>query len=82
MGKIEPSILNYTSFDATFNRVIEKHAPIKKKHVRANDKPFMTRVLRKAVMLRSRHRNGYNKDQTDENWTKFRKHCNSCVKLF
>ena len=50
--------------------------------MRANDKPFMTRALRKAVMLRSRLRNRYNKDQTVENWNKFRKHRNSCVKLF
>ena len=31
---------------------------------------------------RSRLRNRYNKDQTVENWNKFRKHRNSCVKLF
>ena len=53
--------------------------------MRANDKPFMTRALRKAVMLRSRLRNRYNKNQTIENWNEFRKHRkyrNSCVKLF
>ena len=50
--------------------------------MRANDKPFMTRALRKAVMLRTRLRNRYNKDQTVENWNKFRKQRNSCVKLF
>ena len=82
LGKIEPSHLNYTSFETIFNRVLDKHAPIKKKYVRANDKPFMTRALRKAVMLRSRLRNRYNKDQTIENWNKFRKHRNSCVELF
>ena len=80
LGKIEPSNLNYTSFETTFDRVLDKHAPIKKKYVRADDKPFMTRALRKAVMLRSRLRNRYNKDQTVENWNKFRKHRNSCVK--
>ena len=50
--------------------------------MRANDKQFMTRALRKAVMLRSRLRDRYYKDQTIENWNKFRKHRNSCVKLF
>ena len=82
LGKIEPSNLNYTSFETTFNRLLDKHAPIKKKYVRANDKPFMTTALRKAVMLRSRLRNRYNKNQTIENWNEFRKHRNSCVKLF
>ena len=82
LRRIEPSDLNYSSFETTFDKVLDKHAPIKKKYVRANDKPFMTRALRKAVMLRTRLRNRYNKDQTVENWNKFRKHRNSCVKLF
>ena len=42
----------------------------------------MTRVLRKANMLRSRLRNKYNEDRAAENWNKFRKQQNSCLKLF
>ena len=38
-------------------------------------------ALRKAVMLRTRLRNRYNKDRTVENWNKFRKHRNSRVNL-
>ena len=30
-------------------RVLELHAPMKKKVLRANDKPYMTKVLRKAI---------------------------------
>ena len=82
LGKVEPSDLNYSSFETTFDRVLDKHAPIKKKYVRANDKPFMTRALRKATMLRSRLRNKFNENRTAENWNKFRKQRNSCVKLF
>ena len=82
LGRIEPSDLSYSSFETTFDKVLDKHAPVKKKYVRANEKPFMTRALRKAVMLRSRLRNRYNKNQTVENWNKFRKQRNSCVKLF
>ena len=74
--------MNYSSFETPFDKVFDKHAPIKKRDVRANDKLFTTRALRKAVMLRTRLRNRYNKDQTVENWNKFRKHRNSCVKLF
>ena len=65
-----------------FDRVLDKHAPIKKKYVRANDKPFMTPAVRKATMLRSRLRNKYNEDRAAENWNNFRKQRNSCVKLF
>ena len=82
LQKIDPSNLNYSSFETAFDRVLDKHAPVKKKYVRANDKPFMTRALRKATMLRSRLRNKYNEDRTAENWNKFRKQRNSCVKLF
>ena len=63
-------------------RDLDKHAPVKKRYVRANDKTFMTRALRKATMLRSRLRNKYNEDRTAENWNRFRKQRNSCVKLF
>ena len=57
LGRIEPSDLSYSSFETTFDKVLDKHAPVKKKYVRANDKPFMTPALRKAVMLHSRLRN-------------------------
>ena len=82
LQKIELSDLNYSSFENAFDRVLDKHAPIKKKYVRANDKPFMTCALRKATMLRSRLRNKYNEDRTVENWNNFRRQRNSCVKLF
>ena len=71
LRRIEPSDLSYSSFETIFDKVLDKHAPVKKKYVRANEKPFMTRVLRKAVMLRSRLRNRYDKNRTVENWNKF-----------
>ena len=82
LQRIDPSDLNYSSFETAFDRVLDKHAPIKKKYVRANDKPFMTCALRKATMLRSRLRNKYNEKRTAENWNNFRKQRNSCVRLF
>ena len=74
--------MNYSSFETAFDRVLDKHVPIKKKICPANDKTFMTRALRKATMLRSRLRDKYNEDRTAENWNKFRKQRNSCVMLF
>ena len=32
----------YFHFEVTFLRVLEKHAPMKQKVLRANDKPYMT----------------------------------------
>ena len=32
--------LTYTSFQDTFQRVLDKHAPMKKRYIRANDSPL------------------------------------------
>ena len=82
LQKIDPSDFNYSSFETAFDRIFDKHAPIKKKYVRANDKPFMTSALSKATTLRSKRRNEYNEDRTAENWNSFRKQRNPCVKSF
>ena len=54
---------------------------MKKKSVRANDGPFMTKALRKAIMKRSCLRNRFNKNRTDDNKKAFKKQRNLCVKL-
>ena len=61
--------------------VIDKHAPCKKKYIRANDGSFMTKELRKANMKRSRLKNRFNKCKTNENLIAFKKQRNFCVKL-
>ena len=45
--------LNYNLFETNFLDVLERHAPTKKKTVRQNNKPYMTKTLRKAIMRRS-----------------------------
>ena len=74
-------ILSYRQFEEAFNEVVEKHAPMKKKFVRENHAPFMTKSLRKAIMLRSKLRNRYNKSRTSENLNNYHKQRNLCVKL-
>ena len=49
-----------------FMEVFNKHAPIKFKYSRANNNPFMTKALRKAIMFRSKLRNKLNKTNTPE----------------
>ena len=49
--------ISYDTFDSVIKNVLNEHAPIKRKYVRANDEPFMTKALRKAIMLRSKLRN-------------------------
>ena len=71
----------FTDFNKITKGVIDKHAPCKKKYIRANDGPFMTKELRKANMKRSRLKNRFNKCKTNENWIAFIKQRNFCVKL-
>ena len=51
---------SYNSFSDIFARVLDSHAPLKKKAVRANDAPFMTKELRKCNMERSMAKNKFN----------------------
>ena len=58
---------NYENLVNFFSSIIEKHAPLKQKFLRGNEAPFMTKELRKAIYTRSRFKNKYNKNPTDEN---------------
>ena len=49
----------------TFLIVLDKHAPMKKKYLRANHANFITKQLRKAIMRRSKLRNDFPKDRND-----------------
>ncbi len=75
------SSTDYNTFQTILCQVLDKHAPVKKKCLRANNSPFMTKQLRKMIMNRSRYKNMYFKNKTVENWEKFRRLRNDCVKL-
>ena len=45
--------INYQEFDKTYIEILNKHAPMKKKLVKTNQTPYMTKALRKAIMRRS-----------------------------
>ena len=62
--------------------MINNHAPLKKKFIRANHAPYMTKNLRKAIMKRSQLENKYISNSTVENRNKYKKHKNFCSKLY
>ena len=64
--------LTYTSSEEAFLRTLDCHAPIKKKILRANENSFMSKALRKAIMMRSRMKNLYLKNKTDLNWSNYK----------
>ena len=74
-------VLGYAHFEHIFLEVLEKHAPMKQKVVRANDKPFMTKILRKAIMRRSFLKNKYQKLKSDESNKAFKKQKNYTNRL-
>ena len=73
---------DFNTFDSTVKSILNKQAPLKKKYLRHNDGPFMTKELRKANMKRTRLKNNFNKTRTNENWAAYRRQRNQCVKIF
>ena len=51
--------LDSSSFEAIFTNVLNTHASIKTKIIRANNHEFMTKALQKAIMTGSRLKNVY-----------------------
>ena len=75
--------LNEISNDDYVSLVMEmlnKHAPLKMKYIRANDQPFITKKLRKEHMKRSKLRNKYLKNKKS-NARSYKVQRNKCVSL-
>ena len=75
---------NYTdlrTFKKTVFYIFNKYPPIKKKYVRANEASFMTKELHKAIIKRSRSKNKFLKDRTENNQKKFKLQRNFCKKM-
>ena len=65
-----------------FMDIFDRHAPLKQKYVRSNQVPFMTKELRKAVMIRSKLRSDFNKIKTKSTESAYKKQRNLCTYLF
>ena len=76
------SVDNYKSFEEIFLQTLNKHAPVKQKTVRGTHAPYMTKVLRKAIMKRSELKTKYYKHRRAEDLVKFKKHKNFCSRLY
>ena len=62
-------------------KVLNKHAPQKKKFVRDNQMPFMTKNISKEKLKRSRLRYRFLKNKSLENWMPYTQQRNYCVSL-
>jgi len=81
LNDLKKDSINYDNFLSTFLNVLNDHAPIKYKMIRGNNCPFMTKILSKSFMERSRLKNNYNKNPTVKNEKMYKKHRNFCVNL-
>ena len=64
-----------------FLKELNIHAPLKKKILRHNNNCFVTKELRKAIMLRSKLKNIFTKNKTHFNWQKYKHQRNFCLNL-
>ena len=80
--KLTQQINEYKRFKQILLEVLHTHAPIKKKLLRANHVPYMTKALRKAIMKRSELESKYVKNKTNENLKSYKKQRNFCSKLY
>ena len=65
--------MEYQHFLNIFIEVLNKHAPMKQKYLRANQERFMTKNLHKAIMKRSRLRNKFLSNRTQMSRKKYKK---------
>ena len=73
--------LSYSTFPAVLLEILNKIVPVKVKVLSFNNNAFKTKSLRKAIMLRSRLKNNFNEQRSNENWESYKKQRNLCVKL-
>ena len=55
------------NFLISCNKILDQYAPRKKKYVRGNHSAFMNKNLSKAIMLRTKLKNIFLKNRTEEN---------------
>ena len=75
------SNISFADFHSEFLYLLGKHALVKKRYIRADQKNFMDKELNQAIMVRSRLRNKFLKLKTEENRLAYAKKRNYCVKL-
>ena len=80
LNNIDP--LKFQSFEDIFKNVLDRHASEKKKVLRANSKPYVTKAMRKAIMKRSELATKYRARPNEENQKAFKKQRNFCNRLY
>ena len=70
----DKNIVNYSLFEKIFVNLLDEHAPLKTKLIRANNRQHVTKDLRKAIMLRSKLKHIANKSKNPEDVACYKHH--------
>ena len=81
MSKTVDKNVDYSKFEKEFTDILNKHAPKKAKLFRGNQKPHVNKVLRSAIMKRSRLKNKANKTRKAVDIFNYKKQLNLVIKL-
>ena len=73
--------LSFSKFTGTNMKLIDRLAPIKQRYVRSNQQPFINKKVTKSIMNRSRLRNRFLKNPSEENRKAYNRQRNYCVNL-
>ena len=74
--------IHYNDFDNLVMGLINAYAPIKYKYIQANEAPSMNKEFKKAIMVRSKLKNIYNREKSESAHSAYKKQRNLCSNLF
>ena len=77
----ENNDLEFDQFKAALDEAIQRHAPLKKRYIRANQAPFINKKINKEMMKRSRLKNKFLNAKNDIDRKAYNKQCNLCISL-
>ena len=77
----ENKYLEFDRLKTALDEAIQRHAPIKKRYVPANQAPFINKKINKEIMKRSRLRNKFLNTKSDIDRKAYNKQRNLCVSL-
>ena len=80
--KLNQHVTNYETFEGIFLDTLEKYAPMKRKVIRGNEAPYMTKARKKAIMKRSELETKYFKNKTTDSLQNYKKHKHYCSRLY
>ena len=74
-------VVDYSEIYEIFLKTLDAIAPIKKKIIPFNHNIFMRKAFGKAIMVKSKLKNKYNKNRTEKNCGRYKKQRKFCVSL-